>query len=139
MGSQKMQGTATPSIQGIMRKRGHIIKGYKERFFVLVSGTIYYYESERAYMNGLRARGKLFVEGAMVSSGGFSLRHGFQWTGKQQRLNGWKMRDMESRAMLALCMKTKDAVSASCRGRLRPRAAVRLNFRTSTRGLVYSH
>lgn len=83
MGSQKIQGTASPSMQGRMRKRGRVNTGYKERYFVLVSGTIYYYDSEQAYTNGIRSKGKLCAQGAMVSSGEFSLRNGFQWTGKQ--------------------------------------------------------
>lgn len=79
--SHNIEGASAPSKQGIVRKRGRFNTAFRERYFALVNGTIYYYDSERAYYQGVRSKGKLNVQGAIIrASTGFNLKVGFEWT-----------------------------------------------------------
>ena len=72
---------APPTHKGMMRKRGRINSAYQDRFFVLADGTLTYYDSERAYAKGCRAKGSMNVSAANLRSQQVAdgARREFEW------------------------------------------------------------
>ena len=51
-----IEGATLPTKTGIARKRGQLITSYKDRFFVLVNGCLFYYLSEVDFLKGSKVR-----------------------------------------------------------------------------------
>jgi hypothetical protein len=46
-----------PKWTGLVKKEGHVVKNWKERFFVIINDLMIYYKTERDYQEGLSPLG----------------------------------------------------------------------------------
>lgn len=61
--------TLPPLKKGFILKEGHMIKNWKNRFFVLDAGTLTYYESSTdTYPFGVRKKGEMLLKGTALKT-----------------------------------------------------------------------